>query len=126
IPDTEAVGGWVELGVRRDVTAQRIQIGYEMPANSIVVNELDHRGFLGHFVELSRASTRQRNGVIGLRMNRLMRYVQIREEEPVEIIFALQQTLQAAEKHSGFGALNHAVIVSARDHHDLTQTNHGA
>jgi hypothetical protein len=47
VPDGEAVGDRVELGMVGGLAAQRIEIGDQVAAHAVGVDELEHAGFLG-------------------------------------------------------------------------------
>ena len=55
IPDGQAVGGRVELGMVDRLRTQRIEIRDQVAAHAIGVNELQYRRFLDHFILLRAA-----------------------------------------------------------------------
>ena len=124
IPNREAVGGGIELGMIAGVDAERIDVRDKVAADAVSVDELNNRGFFGD-VGIDRPWTLGRDLLIGLpRTGKygILRSRKMRRRKPLR----LAAVLHFGEEGAGFGALNDAVIVGAGDHQDLAQAEHGA
>ena len=128
IPDGEAVLGGVELGVVAGLGAERVEIGDEVAADAISVDELEDGGFLDDLRAGGRAGAGEQGGAlaIGLPAHGLVGELQVSEELFVELAVALEELLDLGQEHAGFGALDDAVIVSAGDAHHLADAQRGA
>ncbi len=104
---------------------KRIEIGDEMAAHAVSVDELQYRSFLSNFVKLRSAHAWHGHRPICFPMHRFVWNLQMRKNLFVEIFLALQQFLQPAQEHTGFRALNHAMVVGAGNCHYLAKPQHG-
>ncbi len=119
VPDGQPVGGGIEFRVIVRLGAEGIEVGDEMPAHAVRVDELQNGGFLPTAGRRRAGQNSGRSLLVGSPADRTMGHLQMLEDLFVEILFAFEQVLKFAEKHAGFGALNHAVVVGARDRHYL-------
>ncbi len=126
IPDRKPVSLRFELGVAIRLLTQRVEIGNQVAAHAIGVDQLDNAGFLGDLFHPRRGHARQQGLAVDLPMDRRMRHLQIGEERVVEPVLAIQQRLHFAQERARFRALNNAVIIGAGDAHHLADSENGA
>ena len=126
VPDGEAVGGGVELGVVAGLGAERIEIGDQVAAHAVGVDQLDDAGFLGDFGVARGGDAGQGGLAVGLPAHGLVRHAEVVENLVVEAVVAVEQRLHASQEHARFGALDDAVIVGAGERHHLADAEHGA
>ena len=125
IPNGEAVMGRIELRMVVRFGAEWIEIGNEVAADSIGVDQLKNAGFFAD-LHLAHGRLARGNGAIGFPLHRLVRHAQVGKDGVVEVVFTLQQALQLAEEGAAFGTLDDAVIVGTGDRHHLAEAEHGA
>ena len=112
VPDRQAEIFEIELRrvMRRHV--ERIDIGEQMAANAIRVDQLqDVRLFFGLFAEPVAAE--QRRVVILRPAQRRIIDLEIAEDLVVKSVLADQKLVDLREEQSAFGTLDHAVVVGA-------------
>ena len=115
VPDREAVGGGVELARgQRLLPAQRVEVGHQVTANAVHADQLGDRHLLGEH----RLFAIDREGVRAP-LDRLVGHVERLEHVFVEVVFAEEQLVDPLEEETGFGTLDDAVVVGARDRDDL-------
>ena len=115
IPDRQAVGRRIELGVHlRFFPAQRVEIGDEVAADAV---RADQRRDVHLLLEHRLLTVEGRD--VGVPANRLVRHVEIPEDPLIEVVVAEQQLVDALQEESGLRALDDAVVVGARDGDDL-------
>ena len=90
IPDRQPVSGRIELGMINGLGAQRIEIGDQMAAHAVGVDELQYRCFLRDFVQLRAAHAGDRDRTVRLPMHGLVRDLEVGENLFVEVVPAFQ------------------------------------
>ena len=111
VPEREAVGGDVEVGVFPLAILERVDVGDEMPARTVRVDEIhDVREFLlvGIFER-----------VVGNPLDRFVRHAHRGENPLVEAVEAHELVRHDLEELAGGCPLNHAVVVGRGQRHDL-------
>ena len=120
IPDSQAVGGGVELGVILRRGAQRIEVGDQVAAHAVGVDQLQHRGLLGDLVQaFIVAEAGERGAAVALPFHGLVGHAEFEEDLFVEPFLTLEQRLQPAQESARLRALDDAVVVGAGQGHDL-------
>ena len=105
---------------------QRIEIGNQVTAHAISVNQLKYRSHLRGIGKTGFTARDHRTAAIRFPAHGLVRHFQVRKNPFIELIAALQQLLNFRQEHAGFRALNDAVIVGARHRHHFAQAERGA
>ncbi len=121
VPDREAVGGGIELGLHpRRLPLQRIEVGDEVTAHAVDADERrDHHLLLKpRVVVVGRVD-------VAAPAHRLVGNTERSERGVVEAAFADQQLVHPLEEQTRLGTLDHAVVVGGRDRHDLRHTQVG-
>ena len=95
VPDGEAVGFRVELGMVAGLGAQRVEIGDQVAAHAVGVDHLHDRRFLGDFGGARGGHAGQQRLAVGLPVHRLVRHAQVLEDLFVEAVVAVEQGLHA-------------------------------
>ncbi len=124
VPDRQPIGGRVEFRMIAGLGAQRIEIGDQVAADAIGIDELQYRRLLGDLLDAS-GHAGHGSRPVRLPAHWPVRRFQVGEDLFVEPILALQQGLHLGQKQAGFRALYDAVVVGAGDHHDLPDAQHG-
>jgi hypothetical protein len=111
-------GRGVEVAVRRALGVERIQVGHEVPAHAVGVDELEDAGLLLHL--LAAPGRPEEAGVdVGLRAHGAVREAEVLEDPLVEPVLALEQPFHAREEEARLRALDDAVVVGRRHRHHL-------
>ncbi len=118
VPHREAVGRGVEVAVGRPLGVEGVEIGHEMPAHAVGVDELEDAGLLLHFL-LAAGGPEEAGVDVGLRAHRPVRQAEVLEDALVEAVVALQQLFHPRQEEARLGALDDAVVVGRADGHDL-------
>ena len=118
VPDGESIGSRVEfdrhLGL---LPTQRIEVGDEVPTHAMHADQRCHLHLLVQHCVFAVARVD-----VGAPLHCFVRHAEIAEHALVEAVLAHQQFVHPLEEHAAFGALNDAVVVGARDGHDLAHT----
>jgi hypothetical protein len=115
VPDRQAEVRGVELGVRRRWHGrERIDVGDQVPPGPVVVDEAQHASLL----------VRQGRRICGRpllrrQVDRTVRHVDRVEDATVEVVVSEEQRVHAPEELSALGALDHPMVVRARERDDL-------
>jgi hypothetical protein len=119
VPDGEAPVDRVELFVgARLLEPEWIEVRDQVPAHAIHVDEaLDRERLLDG---LDRTFERL---VVAAPARGFVRDAETREQLRVEVVLAEQQLVDAAEELAALGALDHAVVVGARQRDDLAHAD---
>ncbi len=121
VPDREAVGERVELGVHvRLAPAQRVEIGDEVAPHPVHVDEPLH----GHLL-LEPVGLLVDRAHVGPPLDRLVRHAERPEDVLVEVVGPEQQLVHPLQEQPRLGALDDAVVVGRRDRDDLRQAEVG-
>ena len=104
VPQGEAVGEHIEVGVHALLVFERVGVGHEVTAHAIGVNDLLHAHRL---VEISFMRGRDVAGP----PDGLVGDAQAAEDVAVEVILAQQQLVDATQELPGLRALDDAVVV---------------
>ena len=121
VPDGQAVGGRVELGVHlRRLGRQRVEVRDQVPAHAVHVDQRRHL----HLLDDLRRVVVDRVGVLAP-AHRLVGHADGAEDVLVEVVGAEQQLVHLLEQHPGLGALDDAVVVGRRDRDDLRDAELG-
>ena len=80
--------------------AQRVEIGDQVPAHAIGVDQLDDRRFLGDFGVARGVMPGSVGLLVRLPAHRHVRHAQMLEDLFVEAVLAVQQRLHAAQEHA--------------------------
>ena len=126
VPDGEAVGFGVELGMVAGLGAQRVEIGDQVAAHAVGVDQLHDAGFLGDLGVARGGHAGEQRLAVGFPAHRLVRHAQVVEDLFVEAVLAIEQRLHFAQERARFGALDDAVIVGAGEGHHLADAQDGA
>ena len=114
VPQREAVGGGVELGVQGPrLGRQRVEIGDQMATHAVHVDQALHVDLLHQPLVLAVAGVD-----VGLPAHGLVRHVHRREHRLVEAVLARQALGDVGEEQPGLGALDDAVVVGRREGDD--------
>ena len=115
VPDGEAVLADVELGVGPHLfAAQRVEVRNEVTAHPVHVDELlDADDLLVGAGCLARRD-------VGAPARGLVRHPEAVEHAVVELLLAQQQAVHPAEELAALRALDHTVVVRARERHHST------
>jgi hypothetical protein len=125
VPDGQAVGERVELGVQSlEVVLQRVEVGDQMPADAVHVDHLLHGDLLDADVTAAVAIDDARV-LVGTPACRLVGDLQTGEDVVIEGVLAEQHLLDQGEEHPRLGALDHAVVVGGRHRDDLAHAQLG-
>jgi hypothetical protein len=118
VPQGEAVGGGVEVAVRRPGAVERVEVGHQVAAHPVVVDELQDLRLLLDL--LARPGRAEQGGVrVHLPLHRPVREAEVGEDAVVEAVLALEQVLHAGEEEARLRALDDAVVVGRRHRHHL-------
>jgi len=114
-PDREVVVGDVELGMRTWLApAERVEIGDEMPAHPVHVDEgVD----LHDLLELRRGVGER--AVVGNPARRLVRHCEARDTSSVEVVVPEEQVVDPPQELATLGAGDDAMVVGVRERGDL-------
>ncbi len=93
IPDGQTVGERIELSVVTGNAAEGIEIGDQMPADPVSIDQLQYSGFLGDFGGGTAGETRQAGLAVRLPANRIVRQMQVFENFLVKAVFPVKQRL---------------------------------
>ena len=115
VPQGEAVGEHVEVGVAALAVVQRVGVGHEVPARAVGVDQLDDaRDLVDRVVG---QVLHPPHGLVG--------HPQGVEDVVVEPVLAEQQRVHAAQEVAGLGALDDPVVVGRRQSDDLADADLG-
>ena len=118
VPQGEAVGRGVEVAVRRPGAVEGVEVGHQVAAHPVVVDELQHLRLLLDL--LAPARRPEERGVrVHLPLHRPVRDAEVREDAVVEAVLALEEAFHAGEEEAGLRALDDAVVVGRRHAHHL-------
>ena len=122
VPDRQAVGGGVELGVYLDVGGgERVQVGDQVAAHAVGVDELADRDLLVRVdvgaPGLAALVRQPADGGVG--------DLQRREDVVVEVVLSEQQPLDRLQEQPALRALDDAVVVGGGDGDDLAHAELG-
>ena len=121
VPDGEAVGGGVELGVEVGLLgAERVEVGDEVAADAVGVDERLHL----HLLVEHGLDAVDRVGV-ARPLDGLVGHAEGVEDLLVEAVLAHEELVDALEEHARLGALDDAVVVGRGDGHHLRQAEVG-
>ena len=112
VPQRQAVGGDVEVGVPALLVLQRVGVGHEVAAHPVGVDELLHPRGLVDLVVVG-------DGDVADPADRLVRQPQRVEDPVVEAVLAEQLAVHDAQEVAGLRALDDPVVVGRRQRHDL-------
>ena len=119
VPQREPVGRGVEVAVGRPrEEVQRIEVGHQVPAHPVVVDELQHLRLLVDLLAAALAAEESRVRV-HLPLDRAERHAEVAEDAVVEAVLALEELLHPREEEARLGALDDAVVVRRRHRHHL-------
>ena len=118
VPQRQAVGDDVEVGVAALAVLQRVGVGHQVAAHPVGVDQLLHPGLLGDVVLV-------RGGDVADPADRLVRDAQRAEDLVVEAVLAEQQLVDPAQEVAGLRALDDPVVVGRGQRHDLADRQPG-
>ena len=125
VPDGEAVGQRVELGVDvRRLGIERVEVGDQVPAHPVHVDERLHPHLLEQPLVLGIARA-DACVVVALPAHRLVRHAHRLEERIVEAVGSGQERRDPGQEEPRLCALDDAVVVGGREGHDLAQAEFG-
>ena len=124
VPDGEAVGGGIEVLVRRARRVQGVEVGHEVAAHAIGVDELEDARLLLDLLLAARGAE-EAGVLVDLPLDRAMRDLEVLEDPLVERVLAAEQLLHAREEEARLRALDDAVVVGRRHRHDLADAEEG-
>jgi hypothetical protein len=107
VPERQAVGGRVQVAVRRPVAVERVEVGHQVPAHAVVVDQLQDLGLLLDLLAAARRPEQPRVRV-HLPAHRPVRHAEIGEDALVERVLALQQLFHPREEQARLRALDDA------------------
>ena len=111
VPEREAVGGNVEVGVFPLAILERVDVGNEVPARTVRVDQIHDVRELFLLRVLER--------VVGNPLDRLVRHAHRGEDPLIETIEAHELVRHDLEELARGCPLNHAVVVGRGQRHDL-------
>ena len=125
VPDGEPVGQRVELGVDvRRLRVQRVEVGDEVAAHPVHVDERLHMHLLHEALVLSFVAAGA--GIaVDLPADGLVRHAHRLEQRVVEPVGAREKSGHPAQEQAGLGALNDAMVVGGGDRHHLAEAQLG-
>jgi hypothetical protein len=126
VPDGEAVGFRLQLGMEAGLGAERVEIGNQVAAHAEGVDQLHDGRLLGDLGVARAGHAGQQRLAVDFPVHRLVRHAEVFEDLFVEAVLAVEQVLQFAQKRARFGALNDAVVVGAAQRHHLADAQDGA
>ena len=112
VPQRESVRHDVEVGVAALAVLQRVDVGHQVAAHAVGVDQLLDPGALVDVVLV-------RGGDVLDPAHRLVRDPQRREDLVVEVVLAEQQLVDAAQEVAGLRALDDPVVVRRGQRQDL-------
>ena len=118
VPQGQAVGGHVQVGVAALLVLQRVGVGHDVAAHPVGVDQLEDARLLG---DVLLVAVRDVRGPA----DRLVRDPQRLEDLVVEALLAEQQLVQAAQELAGLGALDDPVVVRRGQRHHLADRELG-
>ena len=118
VPQGEAVGRGVEVAVGRALAVQGVEVGHQVAAHAVVVDEGQDLGLLLDLLAAARGAA-QAGRRVHLPAHRPVRQAQVLEDALVEAVLALQQVFHAGEEEARLRALDDAVVVGRGHGHDL-------
>src|SRR5690606_8077709 len=113
VPQGEVVGEHVEVFVPPLPVVQRVDVGHQVTAGAVGVDQLQHPGGL-----VDRALRD-----VPVPADRFVGDAQRGEDVVVEAVFAQQQLVHAAQELAGLGALDDPVVVGGRQRDDLADAH---
>ncbi len=118
VPDRQAIGLEIELGMRDDrPEAQRVDVGDEMPADTVRVDEREDLRLLR---DLGRAAVGEKGGIpVHRPAVGPVRNLELREDSLVEAVLAEEELLDARQEAARLGALDDPVVVRRGEGRDL-------
>ncbi len=125
VPDGEAVGQRVELGMDvRRFRVERVEVGDQVAAHPVHVDERLHVHLLDQALVLALVGP-VAGVVVDLPAHRLVGDAHRLEEVVVEPVRAGQERRDTTEEQAGLRALDDPVVVRRRERHDLAQAQLG-
>ena len=112
VPQREAVGLHLEVGVAALAVLQRVGVGHQVAAHAVGVDQLEDARLLADLVVVRRRD-------VVAPADRLVGDPQRPEDLVVEAVLAEQQLVDALEELAGLRALDDAVVVRRRQRHHL-------
>ena len=112
-----------ELGMRRDVGRKRVDVGHEVAADAVHVDEVEDAGLL--LDESLDAPVGEVGIDVAGEAHRLVGNGERGEDLVVEPIFAGEQARHLGKEVSALGALDHPVVVGAGERDDLGHAKAG-
>ena len=112
VPQRQAVGHDVEVGVAAQLELERVGVGHQVAADPVGVDQLDDPGRLADLLVVGDRD------VLGP-ADRLVRDPQRREHLVPEAVLAEQQLVHRTQELAGLRALDDAVVVGRGQRHDL-------
>ena len=125
VPDGEAVGQRVELGVDvRGLGVEGVEVGDEMAAHPVHVDERLHVHLLDQALVLALLAAGA-GVVVHLPADGLVGHAHRLEQVVVEAVGAGQQRRHPAQEEAGLGPLDDAVVVGGGERDDLAESELG-
>src|SRR3954470_10184104 len=93
IPDRQSMRRRIEIGMRRTLRAERIQIGFQMPTLAPRLDKSCDGGLLDRI-----RIDQRRGGLVRLPPNRTLSDAEVAKNFFVEFVFALEQGLKPAQE----------------------------
>ena len=112
IPQREAMGGHVEVGVSPLAVLQRVGVGHQVAAHAVGVDQLLHPGRLVDVLVVAGRDVLNPG-------DRLVGDPQRLEDLTVEVVLAQQKLVQDSQELAGHRALDDAVVIGRGDGDDL-------
>ena len=112
VPQRQTVAGHVEVRVRTLLVLQRVDVGHQVPAHTVGVDQFLHACGLGDLIVVAQGD------VVGP-ADRLVGDAQRTEDVDVEVLFAEQQLVDAPQELAALGALDDPVVVGRGQREDL-------
>ena len=117
IPDREAVGGGVELGVAlRRLVEQRVGVGDEVTPHPVLIDQSADGHLLGH---RTLAVILVGGGVVDPPLDGVVGHAHVLEGVVVESVLAQKQLVQLLQEQARLGPLDDPVVIGRSDGDDL-------